>query len=117
MKQVLSLIYPDLRVIDLGVKFEDGVAWVPANRVDALLRLSQFGLVLAGEEPQKVESAKDEDEEPKRVGVPIADVKIPAVRETVPVWVEFMAANGIDHPLGATKGEMKALAESHFGEA
>lgn len=41
-------------------------------------------------------------------------VSLPGQRATVREWVEFMAANGIEHPEEATKAEMHDIAVKHF---
>lgn len=41
-------------------------------------------------------------------------IALPGQRATVRDWVEFMAANGIEHPEDATKSEMRAIAIEHF---
>lgn len=64
-------------------------------------------------EPPTSEPAPVADPAPEIVTGPVS---LPPVSATVKTWVEFMSEQGIEHPEGATKAEMRALAEEHFKE-
>lgn len=118
MKTLYCPDHPSLRVLKPLVRFTDGVAVVSDEDAEVLLRRSSLRVSEGpgGREtfPEVVVAVPEAEEPVATVSGGGSDVKLPARNATVATWVAFMAENGIKHDEGATKPEMRAIAEQHF---
>lgn len=98
-------------------QFVDGRLSMTEEDVEKLRACGRFdalGLTLSTE-TSKIEDSPIEESVEEAEVVPVA-VKLPGKNASIADWLRFMDAHQIPHDEGATRNEMRGLAETHFSQ-